>query len=353
MEQVRVIVYGVGAMGSLMVRLLDQKPMALVVGAIDRDLAKVGRDLGDVAGVGREMHVSVAPSPSQTLDEVECDVVLLATTAFADEALPQILAILDKRRSVVSIVQELFFPLGENIQIADEIDRAASRAGVAVTSVGINPGFAMDLIPTVASYPCWEIEKVSVRRHVDFSPYGPDEMAHIGAGLTESDFRRGIVDGSIGHIGLLESAAMISHCLGLEVEELRQTKEPTITERVRVTDFVTVPPGRVSGFRQTVVGIRDRKEILDLRMLAVLDPQPDDRIDLGDHTRIVGTPNVDICIKEQISQRGGFGTAAVAVNTIPKILQSPPGFHTLAELGLPHIWSGCPNSRTVPNLLKS
>ena len=146
MEQVRVIVYGVGAMGSLMVRLLDQKPMALVVGAIDRDLAKVGRDLGDVAGVGREMHVSVAPSPSQTLDEVECDVVLLATTAFADEALPQILTILDKRGSVVSIVQELVFPLGENIQIADEIDRAASRAGVAVTSVGINPGFAMDLI---------------------------------------------------------------------------------------------------------------------------------------------------------------------------------------------------------------
>jgi 4-hydroxy-tetrahydrodipicolinate reductase len=65
-----------------------------------------------------------------------------------------------------------------------------------------------------------------------------------------------------------------------------------------------------------------------------------DGIELGDYARIQGTPSVDITIREEIAQRGGLGTAAVAVNTIPRLLSAPPGFHTLATLGLPHLWTG-------------
>jgi 4-hydroxy-tetrahydrodipicolinate reductase len=110
----------------------------------------------------------------EVFDRVGCDVVLLATTAFAAEAEPQILEAVRRRRHVVSIVQELFFPVGGAVECAARIDRAAREAGIAVTAVGINPGFIMDVLPTVCSSPCWRVDSVDVRRHVDFSPYGPD-----------------------------------------------------------------------------------------------------------------------------------------------------------------------------------
>lgn len=331
---------GVGAMGSQMVQLLERKPSARIVGAIDHDCRKVGRDLGDVAGVGRLMGVTVHSSCEEALTGLECDVMLLATTAFAAEAVPQIMTILGHHLPVVCIVQELFFPIGDNVTHANALHLAAVRAGVGVTACGVNPGFAMDLIPVVASTPCWQIDRVVVRRNVDFSPYGPDEMRHIGAGLSQDEFRRLATAGTVGHIGLLESAAMLSYCLGLDVDELIQEKEPLVSDRARTTAFIEVPPGRVSGFRQRVVGYSQGAERLDLQMLAVLDPRPDDGFELGDSTRIHGVPEVDLTIRKEVSQRGGLATAAVAVNTIPSLLAQAPGFHILPELRLPHIWSG-------------
>jgi hypothetical protein len=342
-KKIRVIQYGVGAMGSNMVRLLEMRPEAEVVGAVDHDPAKIGRDLGEVAGLGRPMGIKVSFPADEVLRKIEADVVLLATTAFVAEAFEPILKSLEKRCRVVTICQELFFPVGKNVAQARTIDRKARETGVGVTAVGINPGFIMDIVPIVCSMPCWEIRKVFVRRVVDFSPYGPDEMRHIGAGLSTAEFTRGVQRGVIGHIGLLETTAMVAHCLGLGIDELRQTKAPMVTKKGRTTSFITIPPGKVCGFRQDVAGLRKGEKLLEMRMVGIVSPDPDeDGVELGDYARIDGTPSVDIQIKEEISQRGGLGTAGVAVNMIPRVMSAGPGFHTMNTLALPHIWSGRP-----------
>lgn len=341
MKKIRVIQYGVGAMGSNMVKLLQLRPQTLVVGAIDHDPAKIGRDLGEVADLGRRTGIRVASSAEEVLAKVEADVVLVAITAFVDEAFEPIMRCLDKGCRVVTICQELFFPVGKNVKKARAIDRKARETGVGATAVGINPGFIMDIVPIVCSVPCWEVKKVFVRRVVDFSPYGPDEMRHIGAGLSAAEFTAGVQRGEIGHIGLLETTAMVAHCLGIDIDELRQTKSPMVTKKGRKSSFITIPPGNVCGFRQDVVGLRNGKGILDFRMVGIVSPDPDeDGVALGDYARIDGTPSVDIQIKEEISQRGGIGTAGVAVNMIPRVMSAGPGFHTMNTLALPHIWSG-------------
>jgi 4-hydroxy-tetrahydrodipicolinate reductase len=342
-KKMRVIQYGVGAMGSNMVRLLEMRPEVEAVGAVDHDPAKIGRDLGEVAGLGRRTGITVSFPADEVLKKVEADVVLLATTAFVDEAFEPILKSVEQGCRVVTICQELFFPVGKNVEKARAIDRKARETGVAVTAVGINPGFIMDIVPIVCSVPCWEIRKVFVRRVVDFSPYGPDEMRHIGAGLTAAKFTEGIRRGVIGHIGLLETTAMVAHCLGLDIDELRQTKAPMVTTKGRKSNFITIPPGNVCGFRQDVIGLRSGEKLLDFRMVGIVSPDPDeDGVELGDYARIDGTPSVDIQIREEISQRGGLGTAGVAVNMIPRVMSAGAGFHTMNTLTLPHIWSGRP-----------
>ena len=352
MGDLRIIVYGVGAMGSNMVRMLQSIKGCRVVGAIDWDEKKIGRDLGDLAGLGKRLGVRVAYPPAEVLGRVKADIVLHATTAFLDQAAGQISGVLEHGINVVTICQELFFPLPKNSARAKRIDAQAVGTGARVTSVGINPGFIMDIVPILCSTPCWEVGSVLVRRNVDFSPYGPDEMRHIGANLTEREFRKGIRQGTIGHIGLLETAAMVSHCLGLEADELRQTKEPILTLKTRQTPFVSIAPGRVCGFKQNVVGFSRGKKTLDFQMVGILSPDRQvDGIELGDYARINGVPSVDIVIKEEISQKGGLGTAAVAVNIIPGLMAAPPGYHRMDTLALPHIWRGSPALKPIKKVV--
>ncbi|MES0120197.1 hypothetical protein NKK52_30145 [Mesorhizobium sp. C277A] len=331
----RIIQYGVGAMGGLMLRLLARRSDVTIVGVVDNDRNKIGRDLGDL--LQEPALTGIQVSPPETTNQMKADIALHATTAFAAEAYPVIKSLIARGINVVTITQELFFPLGSNVGIAEEIDRQAKTAGARVTAVGINPGFILDLLPISASLPCWEVNRVDGRRIVDFSPYGPDEMKHIGAGLTESEFALGAKEGAIGHIGLLETAGMVAVSMGLEVDELQQTKSAIVTLRHRRTSYIEIEPGRVCGFRQSVVGLSKGHERLRFVMVGILDP--DDRDEpLGDSVRITGSPSVDLVVKEQISQRGGLGTAAVAVNTIPRLLDAAPGFYTSQQLRTPSIW---------------
>ncbi len=49
-KKIRVVQYGLGPIGSSIVRLMRQKDSLEIVGAIDKDPAKAGRDLGEVVG---------------------------------------------------------------------------------------------------------------------------------------------------------------------------------------------------------------------------------------------------------------------------------------------------------------
>ena len=335
-------------MGSNMVRLLQNKPPARVVGAIDHDPAKIGMDAGGAAGLEKSLGIEVGFPPESVLDRVEADLVLHTTTAFLDEAYDQIMALIDRGLNVITICQELFFPIGKNVSGAKDIDRKAREKGVRITAVGINPGFVMDLLPILCSVPCWSIEKLFVRRVVDFAPYGPDEMRHIGVNLTQEDFLEGVKVGKIGHIGLLETTAMVGHCLGFPIDELRQTKEPLFTRSARETLFVKIEPGKVCGFKQNVAGLIQGKKILDFRMVGIVSPDKEkDGVEMGDTTRISGEPSVDITIKEEIAQKGGLGTSGVAVNMIPVLLGSEPGFHTMNEFNKLYFWNPNPTVRSV------
>jgi len=336
-KPVRVIQYGVGAMGSNMVRLLQHRN-AVVVGAIDIDPKKIGRDLGDLCGLERKTGVIVKYPPEDVLDSVKADVVCHATTAFMKDAFQQISKVIERGVNVVTIAQELFFPLPEHEREARLLDEEAKKKSVRVLATGVNPGFIMDIVPVLMSSTSWNITGVRVRRIVDFSPYGPDEMKHIGASLTADEFRDGADSGEIGHIGLLQTCAFLDHCLGLGLDDMKQTKEPLITAIPRRTSFAEIPPGRVYGFKQNVYGFKSGREVATLNMVGLLDPREEDGYKLGDYCMIEGLPGVQVEVVREVSQKGGLATAANAVNMIPRALAAPPGLITMEDLTLPHIW---------------
>lgn len=339
-DPVRVIQYGVGAMGSSIIQLLSEKPWVKIVGAIDIDPEKIGRDVGAVAGLEGEIGVKIAFPPEEVIGKATADVVLHATTAFMDEAYGQILRAVMHRMNVITIAEELFYPIGANVQRAGQLDEQAKARCVTVIAVGVNAGFAMDMLPILMSGVCWEVERVLVRRVVDLSHYGPGTMRQIGAGLLRADVEKGMQEGRMGQIGLAESAAMIAACMGWDLDEMEQSKEPLVSHSQRETPFASIRPGTVCGFQQKVYGKKAGQTLVTLEMIGIVAPRPhEDDVDMGDYAMIEGKPNVEIMIPGQIAQRGALATAASVVNLIPKVLIAPSGFLTLKDLPVPSLWA--------------
>ena len=92
---IRVVHFGLGPIGAAVVRQVAARKGFKIVGAVDIDPAKVGRDLGEVAGVGRPLKVKVSDDARKTIKAAKPDVVVLCTSssmkrrAAADRGDPQ------------------------------------------------------------------------------------------------------------------------------------------------------------------------------------------------------------------------------------------------------------------------
>ena len=60
MPNIRVMHFGLGPIGAAIVKQVASRPGFKIVGAIDIDPAKVGRDLGDVVGLSKRLGIKVS-----------------------------------------------------------------------------------------------------------------------------------------------------------------------------------------------------------------------------------------------------------------------------------------------------
>ena len=61
LRTISVAQYGIGPIGAEIARLLLTKPWVKLVAAVDIDPKKIGKDVGEVIGLGREVGVRVTP----------------------------------------------------------------------------------------------------------------------------------------------------------------------------------------------------------------------------------------------------------------------------------------------------
>jgi 4-hydroxy-tetrahydrodipicolinate reductase len=112
-----------------------------------------------------------------------------------------------------------------------DIDRAARARKVRVLSTGVNPGFAMDALALALTAPCARVDRVAVTRVVDAGTRRLPLQRKVGAGLNLNQFRRAMTEGSVRHVGLLESVHMIAAGLGWKLDRVEETLEPAIAPR--------------------------------------------------------------------------------------------------------------------------
>jgi 2,4-diaminopentanoate dehydrogenase len=325
---IKVLHIGLGPIGAGVVRQVASRRNLTIVGAVDIDPAKVGRDLGDVCGVGRRLRVKVTDDIAKTIKAVKPDVAVLCTSSSLQKVLPEFEAVLKLKVPIVSTTEELAYPVKSNAGPAKKIDALAKRARVAVLGTGVNPGFVMDSLPIALTAVCEKVTSIAVDRVQDARIRRLPFQKKIGAGLTRDEFMAKVKDASVRHVGLAESISMIADALGWKLDRITDEIHPKIADEAVSSEFLTVEPGLVCGLIQDGVGYRKGQPLITLHMEAYLGaPESYDAV------RITGTPALSMKIAGGV--HGDIATASITVNSIPKVLQASPGLRTMRDMALP------------------
>jgi hypothetical protein len=329
----KVMIMGLGPIGAGVARQLAARKNFRIVAAVDVDPAKVGKDLGDVIGLGRKTGLRVTPDADAAIRKAKPQAAVLCTSSALRRVWPQIEAVLRRRVPIVSTTEELAYPWFSNRALARKIDAAAKKAKVAVVGTGVNPGFAMDALPVALTGICESVETVRVDRVQDARIRRLPFQKKIGSGLTPAEFAEKVKDLSVRHVGLTESIAMIGDALGWKLDRITDEIQPKIAEQPVESQFLRVEAGQVCGIVQDGIGYRDGRPVIVLHMEAYLGAP-----ETFDQVTIEGTPR--LCVKASGGYHGDVATASIAVNTIPKVLEARPGLHTMRSLALPSFAGG-------------
>ena len=330
---IRVIHFGLGPIGAGVVRQVAGRKGFKIVGAVDIDPAKVGRDLGEVTGLGRSLKVKVSDDARKAIKASRPDVAVLCTNSSLKKVLPQIEAILKMKVPIVSTTEELAYPTKGNMRYAREIHALARKSKVAVLGTGVNPGFVMDALPIMLTGVCERVEAIRVDRIQDARIRRLPFQQKIGAGLTREQFQAKVDDASVRHVGLAESVSMIADALGWKLDRITDEIQPKIASEGVSSEFLAVDPGFVCGIVQDGVGYRDGKPVITLHMEAYLGaPESFDSVE------ITGSPALKMKLAGGV--HGDIATTSITVNSIPKILEVSPGLHTMRDMPLPSFFGG-------------
>jgi len=330
MQKIRIVCYGMGAVGNRIAKLLLEKEGVEIVGVIDIAKDKIGKDLGEVLELDKRLGVVVTDDVNAVMSKACCDVVVHATGSYLKDVYEQIAPLAKYGVNVISTCEELSYPYLSEPELAKKLEALGVKYAVTFLGTGINPGFLMDTLVITLTGACQKITKIKAERKMNAANRRVPFQKKIGAGMSLSEFKQKIATKKItGHVGLEQSIGMIASALRWELDEIQVDQvKPVVAEKPVESEAIKVKKGQVAGLRQTARGILKRREAITLDFQAYIGAEEE-----YDSITIDGVPP----IRQRISPcvHGDFATVAIIVNSIPRIMNAPPGLVTMKDLPIP------------------
>jgi len=334
-EKVKVLIWGFGAMGSGMARILLCKRGFELVGVCDNNPRLAGKSVHELLGMEKpgSGDLIVKSKIEEIVSEGCADIAIVATDSFTRKTFPKIKYLLENKLNVISTAEEMAYPAAKEPELAAELDRIAKENGVTVLGCGVNPGMMMDLLVICLTGIMEDVKKIEVARINSLSPFGETVMEEQGVGLTVEEFEARKRAGKLaGHIGFRESVAMIDDALKLGIDSFKQEMLPIVTEVERKSKYGLAKAGAVAGADMRAWAYRGDELLIEMRHPQQIEPHLGG-IQTGDYITLRGKPEVRMQIVPEVD--GGIGTIAICVNMIPHVINAAPGLKTMIDLPVP------------------
>ena len=338
MQNVKVIIWGLGAMGGGMADMMLKKKGIDIVGVAGRG-KKIGTSMYDYIKTERGNRPDVIIQAAEdVIKPGAADIVLLCTDSFTKEAFPKLKFIMEQKINVITSAEEMAFPKAHNPELAAELDKIAKANGVSCLGTGVNPGHIMDLLVLVMTGVLTDVKEITSRRVNSLSPFGPVVMHEQGIGIPVQEFLDRKANNTMsGHVGFAESVGMMAAGMGLSVEEFSQDMNPIVTDVDRKSPHGFAAAGTCAGVAMTAEATLTGGIPVHMDHPQQIEPEQVG-VTTGDYVIVKGSPNVNLLNSPEIE--GGLGTIAMCVNMIPMVINAEPGLHTMIDLPIPRAIMG-------------
>ena len=343
MENYKVIIWGLGHVGTSAVRQIVQRKSLELVAVYDTDPAKAGKDSGVLSGV-EPTGVLV----SDNLDAVlatEADVVLYYATNTFDEGNVSPEGV---TKNVDEICQAL--AAGKNVTTTtltyyahktapafyEKIDRIAKENGVTYVQQGIYPGLYTPYITTVLGMLGGRIDQVIVYGGEDDYYNVSSWTKSFGFGKNPDEIDTAYMENFIfSYYG--PTVMEVADRLGLEWDEYSCVNEPLLAEVEMDTPHGKIMPGTVSGHILTMCVKKDGKEVSGFHFVHKvhdkMQPLPSRKMRI----EFKGELNNVIEFSSVFAKPDVFLTSASPnINLIPQLVKAEPGFLNALDLPVGH-----------------
>lgn len=325
----RIAFYGLGQYGLEAARIAAGYGWP-IVGAWNRAGNKVGQDLGQVAGLDRDLGVRVEDCDLADIAARGAQVAIVAVNDRLALNLPIYERLLRAGINVICHGAEAYFPTGADPELATRIDELAKANGVSFTGTGIWDHSRI-WSGILAAGPATRIDSFFHKSITDAEAANVQLMRVCGVSMTQGEFAKHM-GGQLGPIGGLYKLIPhhVLHALGYSVTKVGERREPVLSDTptyCRLLDE-TLEPGRVIGTRiiasvETQEGVTAETHI-ELRIL----PE-------GECEHMVWHVNGMPQSKVRVGRTHAVHTsAACLVNRAPDVIAAAPGIRVVSELGV-------------------
>lgn len=333
----RVVQWSTGNVGRQAIAGIDARPDLELAGVWVSDPAKVGKDAGELAGLGRKLGVTATDS--------------VVYTAMADDRIMEAIADLTRiLRAGVNVVSSspVFLQFPDGVvpdEVSDPVRRAALDGGASLWVNGVDPGFANDWLPLVLSGVCERIDEIRCLEILDYATYDNRKVLFDIMGFGKA----------LDEIPMLLQPGVLSLAWGSVVRQLAaglDVKLDAVEERYErlpapeTFDIAsgTIEKGTAAALRFEVRGMRNGRPVCVLEHVTRLRP------DLGPgwpqpagqgcyRVEVSGEPNYTLDLR-LLGSDGDHNTAGLKatamrlVNAIPAVVAATPGLLTALDLPL-------------------
>ncbi|MEP5837490.1 MAG: hypothetical protein ABJ322_07215 [Marinobacter sp.] len=346
-KPIRVIVWGTGNVGRPAIRAVLSHHDLELVGVVVANPDKVGRDAGEIAGM--EPCGLAASADWQGLLDAGADAVIYTATADTrpEAAMQDLLACLSAGINVVSSsFYSYLHPGSTAAEVLAPIKTACAGNGASLLVSGIDPGWAMDMLPVVLSGAVSNIREIRSREIFNYALYDQPQVVRevIGFGGSMDELPLMLHDFAIEMVWA-PMVRLVGDALGKPVQRIETSVERRPLEKtIQVDGMGQFDAGTQGAFRFELRGYHGDQALYVVEHVTRIDddcapdwPYPAEG--RGCHQAIIrGNPDLVVSLHaedhfEAGAAGGGNATAANwLVNAVPGVCAAREGVLTVMDL---------------------